>query len=115
MAHSPLKNKINVCPGAYSPDKLKTQDYRFSMRGKLENIEFNANKYKPGPGNYDPTPAKLRNIKSRFGTLERFFTPSELRKRPGPGAYDHTLVNLKAAPKPGFGTLDRNGPAKKKY
>ena len=116
LTHSPIKAKISAGPATYSPDKLKTQNYRFTMKGKLEDVEFNANKYKPGPGNYNPDPAKLRNFKNRFGGKERFFTPSELLRRPGPGTYEQNYMKLKqTAPISGFGTLDRNGPAVKKY
>ena len=77
------------------------------MGGKLENLEFKKQEYKPGPGTHNPE--KRNDIPSmKFGSGMR----SSLNAKsisPGPGNYEQNTESLKqAAPKFGFGSSTRD-------
>ena len=77
------------------------------MGGKLENLEFKKQNYKPGPGTHNPE--KRKDIPSmKFGSGMR----SSLEGKsisPGPGNYAQNTESLKqAAPKFGFGSSTRD-------
>lgn len=75
------------------------------MGGKLEDIEFKKQMYKPGPGNNEAE--KRHDIPSmKFGSGQR----SSLEVKtfsPGPGAYTQENRTQKSAPRFGFGTSTR--------
>ena len=77
-----------------------------SMGGKLENLEFKKQEYKPGPGTHDPE--KRNDIPSmKFGSGMRSSLDSKSIS-PGPGNYAQNTESLKtAAPKFGFGSSTR--------
>lgn len=105
-----LQGKLGPGPGGYSADKVKRNDYKYSMGAKLRDLEFEkGNMYKPGPGNYSPN--KTQSIPStKFGTGSRVEIGGgkESKFKPGPGTYEGNPDNTKtAAPKYGFGSSQR--------
>jgi len=96
-------------PGGYSADKMKQNNVKYSMAGKLRDIATDKKNFQPGPGTYNGKPSQ--SIPSmKFGSGER---PSidgkkENAVKPGPGAYSYKPETaLKDAPKFGFGTGGR--------
>lgn len=80
-----LKGKLGPGPGGYSVDKPKNENLSFSMGGKLEDLEFKAKLYVPGPGSHNPSPE--RNApQTKFGSDVRKTFKSNVIS-PGPGAY----------------------------
>ena len=107
-----LQGALGPGPGGYAVDKAKKKDFSYSMGGKLQDIAFSKQAYKPGPGTHSPE--KRNDIPSmRFGTGQR----SDLGGKtysPGPGAYTgNNAVSQKSAPRFGFGTSTRNGATSK--
>ena len=86
--------------------------FHINRMGKtLEDLEFKAKNFGPGPGRYEST--GLKTVSSmKFGTGNR---PSpdggkETRLKPGPGNYSIDQSKVKTSPpKYGFGTADRDG------
>ena len=97
-------------PGHYLQDKLKKEDYKFSMGAKLGEGFTKLNV--PGPGSY-AIPETIKEARSqRFGTGVRASLEAGPRNQPGPGQHspEPTRV-LKSSPRFGFGTdvrKDRN-------
>ena len=83
------------------------------MGGKLEDLEFKKQKYKPGPGAHDPS--KRVDIPSmKFGSGQRSSLDTKTFA-PGPGQYAQDTEKLRqTAPKFGFGTSTRQGEGKGK-
>ena len=79
------------------------------MGNKLEDLEFKAKLYVPGPGTHNPSP--LKDVpQTKFGSDVRK-TFNDTKKSPGPGAYlqDSSRSIKKSAPSYGFGSSTRDG------
>ena len=101
-----MAGRLGPGPGGYAADKSKKNNLSYSMGGKLVDLDFKKQGYKPGPGTHDPE--KRHDIPSmKFGTGQR----SELQGNslsPGPGGYEQDASRLqKTAPRFGFGTSTR--------
>ena len=89
----------------HSQDKLKTEDLKYSMGGKLADIPFSKQMYKPGPGQHDP--------KVHDGSRKPTFPLESARaavEKPGPAPNNYEQVPSsikKKNPKYGVGTSDR--------
>ena len=91
-------------PAGHSQEKLKTDDLKYSMGGKLSDIPFAKQMYKPGPGQHDPMlPDDSR--KSQFPHENR---PAVEKVGPSPANYEQVPSPLKKK-NPTFiiGTSDR--------
>jgi len=88
----------------HSQEKLKAGDLKYSMGGKLTDIPFAKQMYKPGPGQHDP---KIHNgsMKSSFPHAAR---PAVEKVGPSPSEYEGLPSSIKKKnPKYGIGTGDR--------
>lgn len=94
-------------PGAYDGEKLKRENFAYSIGKKLS--DGGSKKNSPGPGNYE-TRASLEGAPTtKFGTSQRVGFGSDKKGFPGPGEHSPDAAKvLKAAPKYGFGSENRN-------
>ena len=77
------------------------------MGNKLEDLEFKAKLYVPGPGTHNPSPQRDAP-QTKFGSdVRRIFKGNPLS--PGPGAYQQESSRSikKSAPSYGFGSSTR--------
>ena len=70
-----LKGELGNGPAMYSVDKPRKNDLRFSMAGRLEDLEFRKRNFAPGPGNYDLQNTQNKNhvnpLRFSFGGEKR--------------------------------------------
>ena len=106
-----LAGVLGPGPGGYTVDKVKVQNYAYSMGSKLDDIEFGKQKYKPGPGNYEVMPrTSIPSMKFGTGSRTSLDGGKEMKSKPGPGAYSGEPHNIqKSSPKFGFGSSTREG------
>ena len=105
-----LAGVLGPGPGGYDSDKLKQQNYSYSMGSKLEDIEFKKRNFQPGPGNYEVKINKsIPSMKFGSGSRTSLDGGRESSFKPGPGAYagDPTRIQ-KQSPKFGFGSSTRD-------
>ena len=82
------KGELGPGPAGYFMDKPKNHNVSYSMGNRLEDLEFKAKNFQPGPGRYEHSVTK--SVPSmKFGTGDRsdMSGGKETLSKPGPGNY----------------------------
>ena len=100
---------LGTGPAAYNVDKKKTQNFAYSMGGKLQDLAFKTANFAPGPGTHEPS-RHNGSPNTKFGSGQRSSLDGgkETLGKPGPGQYQGSVDGIKnRSPKFGFGSGKR--------
>jgi len=103
---SHYKGMLGTGPAAYNVDKKKTQNFSYSMGGKLQDLAFKTANFAPGPGTHEPS-IHNGSPNTKFGSGQRSSLDGgkETLGKPGPGQYQGSVDGIKnRSPKFGFGS-----------